>query len=239
MRRFHTLKPGNSGLHSLGICLCIFLSGGPNQPFTNPLLPSGPDPWVIQQDTTYYYMNTLGNRLAIRATGRMSSLSSAVPVTIWVPPAGGPYSKEIWAPELHLFNSRWYVYFAADDGKNANHRIYALEHDGPDPLSAGLGLLTLRPGGNPLEPAAWSKSLTPVFSTAAASGAYAPGHNGFFVSRDGKENWLIYHANSRAAQGCGSSRSPRMQSFSWSNTGSPIFGVPARIDSSMRKPGGE
>ena len=26
--------------------------------FTNPLLTSGPDPWVIQQDTMYYYMNT-------------------------------------------------------------------------------------------------------------------------------------------------------------------------------------
>ena len=40
--------------------------------FQNPLLPSGPDPWVLQNDTTYYYMNTLGNRLAIWPTNTTS-----------------------------------------------------------------------------------------------------------------------------------------------------------------------
>ena len=31
--------------------------------FTNPLLSSGPDPWVISKDGKYYYTNTLGNRI--------------------------------------------------------------------------------------------------------------------------------------------------------------------------------
>ena len=373
MRRFHILKPGKSGLHALydlaGAaaaaamgCLLAFWSCGssysaaggavdsarPAGTFINPLLSSGADPWVIQQDTTYYYMNTLGDRLAIRATGRMSALGSARPVTVWVPPAAGPCSKDIWAPELHRFNGKWYLYFAADDGNNAHHRIYALENDRADPLSAGwafkgkladpgadrwaidasafefrgklyiiwsgwadtvnvaqniyiaaladpltisghrvllssptlawekpgappavnegpealinpstgqlfltysaggcwtdgycLGLLTLRRDGDPLRAADWSKSAKPVFATAAAEHAYAPGHNGYFVSRDGKQSWLIYHANSSPGQGCGGARSPRIQSFAWSNAGTPIFGLPARIDSPMAKPGGE
>ncbi|MFL5745695.1 MAG: glycosyl hydrolase family 43, partial [Niastella sp.] len=36
--------------------------------FTNPLLSSGPDPWVLQKDGYYYFMRTLGNRLAISKT---------------------------------------------------------------------------------------------------------------------------------------------------------------------------
>lgn len=103
--------------------------------FTNPLLTSGPDPWVIRQDTMYYYMNTLGNRLAIWPTSKMSNLGNAIPVTIWNAPATGPYSKDIWAPELHYFNNKWYMYFAADDGNNDNHRIYVLENDNADPTS--------------------------------------------------------------------------------------------------------
>src|SRR5882757_5198395 len=104
--------------------------------FTNPLLPGGPDPWVIQKDSIYYYMNTLGNHLAIWSTNKMSQLSVAKSNTIWTPPVTGAYSKEIWAPELHYFQGKWYLYFAADDGNNDNHRIYVLENDAADPLSA-------------------------------------------------------------------------------------------------------
>jgi len=69
--------------------------------FSNPLLPSGPDPWVIQTDTNYYFIHTTGNSLVIYKTSKMSDLKNAVIKTIWSPPASGPYSKDIWAPELH------------------------------------------------------------------------------------------------------------------------------------------
>lgn len=321
--------------------------GSSDTTFTNPLLSSGPDPWVIQQDTMYYYMNTLGNRLAIWPTSRMSNLAKATPVTIWNAPATGPYSKDIWAPELHYFNQRWYMYFAADDGNNSNHRIYVLENDDADPTTlnwtfrgkiadtsadrwaidasafeyknklyliwsgwadtvnvqqniyiaqlsdpltiqgqrvlissptlswekAGappsinegpealispngqlfltfsasgcwtdsycLGLLTLKAGGDPLNPTDWTKSPNPIFSTAADNGAVAPGHNGFFVSRSGNQNWLIYHANPASALGCGNSRSPRMQQFTWNTDGTPNFGTPVKINTPITKPSGE
>jgi GH43 family beta-xylosidase len=317
--------------------------------FTNPLLSSGPDPWVVQKDTMYFYMNTLGNRLAITATSKMSQLSNGTTATIWTPPTSGSWSKEIWAPELHSFGGKWFMYFAADDGNNDNHRIYALENDAADPLSgtwtfkgkiadttadywaidasafeynnqlyliwsgwqgtvnteqdifiaklsdpltmqghrvlissptlawekAGsnplptvnegpealinpngqlfltysasgcwtdnycLGLLTLRSGGDPLNPADWTKSPNPVFSTQAGNGAYAPGHNGFFVSRDGSQNWILYHANASVGQGCGNARSPRMQSFTWNTDGTPNFGIPVQINIPIKKPSGE
>src|SRR4051812_38720744 len=63
--------------------------------FTNPLLSTGPDPWVIKKDTMYYYTHTLGNRIGIFATSKMSALKFANPVTVWTPPATGAYSRNI------------------------------------------------------------------------------------------------------------------------------------------------
>src|ERR1700712_5095579 len=106
----------------------------PQGMFTNPLLPSGADPWVISYKGVYYYMNTTGVNLTIWATADITDLRHARSKVVWVPPASGAYSREIWAPELHRFDGRWYLYFAADDGRNENHRIYVLENASEDPL---------------------------------------------------------------------------------------------------------
>ena len=106
--------------------------------FTNPLLASGPDPWVIFKDGKYYYTNTLGNRIGLASTTKMSSLKNASLSTVWTPPASGPYSRELWAPELHYLQGKWYVYFAADDGNNEHHRMYVIENANPDPTKGYL-----------------------------------------------------------------------------------------------------
>ena len=31
---------------------------------------------------------------------------------VWEAPADGPYSKEVWAPELHFVEGKWRIYFA-------------------------------------------------------------------------------------------------------------------------------
>lgn len=314
--------------------------------FRNPLLVSGADPWVIQQDTNYFYTQTTGNRLVLYKTNKMSSLGKVSSKTVWSPPSSTAYSNNIWAPEIHRIDNKWYMYFAADDGNNANHRIYVIENTSEDPLSDtwtfkgkvadqtnkwaidatildyqsqlymiwsgwkgdtniqqeifiakmsnpwtisservtisaptnawekvgslpsvnegpevlknpsgdifltfsasgcwtdaySLGLLRLQKDGDPMNPLDWTKTPVPVFSTLASSNAYAPGHNGFFKSRDGSEDWIIYHANSSANQGCGDTRSPRMQKFTWSTDGSPNFGVPVKTNTNIKKPSGE
>ena len=70
----------------------------------------------------------------------MSQLKKAVVNTVWTPPATGPYSKDIWAPEIHFLQNKWYIYFAADDGDNKNHRIYVLENSSADPLSGYMAI---------------------------------------------------------------------------------------------------
>lgn len=102
--------------------------------FTNPILPSGADPWAIYHDGYYYYMQTMGNRLVIWKTKDLAELSSAKKKTIWRAVPHTNYSHGIWAPELHFINDKWYVYFAADNGANKTHRIYVLENNSADPL---------------------------------------------------------------------------------------------------------
>ena len=49
-------------------------------------------------------------------------------------PRSGKNSHALWAPELHRIGEKWFIYYAADDGWNANHRMWVLESEGDDPL---------------------------------------------------------------------------------------------------------
>lgn len=110
-------------------------ANGAERTLTNPLKHMGPDPWVVTRNGWYYYMNSTGSNLSIWKTQRIEDLANAEKVVVWTPPATGPYSKELWAPELHRMEGKWYIYFAADAGANEDHRVYAVENPADDPTS--------------------------------------------------------------------------------------------------------
>jgi GH43 family beta-xylosidase len=93
-----------------------------------------------------------------------------------------------------------------------------------------LGMLTAPSVTNLLDRASWSKSARPAFQPSPEAGVYATGHNSFFTSPDGKQDWILYHANSGPSQGCGAHRSPRAQPFTWNADGTPNFGKPIPAD---------
>ena len=310
--------------------------------FNNPLLASGADPWSIYKNGNYYYTHTLGNRLAIWKTKNIASLKKAKSKTVFVPPPNTLYSRQLWAPEIHYINDAWYIYFAADDGKNENHRLYVLQNTSKNPMKGewifkgkiqepsdkwaidgtvfdhngalyllwsgwegdvngqqdiyigklkdpwtmegervrisspvfdwerhgdlrdslnpphvavnegpqflkkddrlfiiysasgcwteqyALGMLTASGSSNLLDSSSWKKNPEPVFKMSEKNGVYAPGHNSFFKSPDGTEDWILYHANSKPGQGCGKHRSPRAQQFTWLADGTPFFGEPVK-----------
>lgn len=100
--------------------------------FTNPIC-EGADPWVTQHDGKYLACMSEGNRaISVHISDDLTNLGPKN--IVWRAPSSGPYSKEIWAPELHRLDGRWYIYFAASDGDNRNHLSYALESEGDDPL---------------------------------------------------------------------------------------------------------
>lgn len=99
-----------------------------------------------------------------------------------------------------------------------------------------LGLLELV-GDDPMEPSHWHKFAEPVFERTET--VFGPGHNGFFTSPDGTEDWLVYHANDLETQGCGATRSLRAQKFSWNADGTPFFGKPVTPGVIVAPPSGE
>ena len=340
-------------ISSLALCGACFLpclhaqSAVAHSQFTNPLLPTGPDPWVFAYKGNYYYMNTTSKNLTIRKTKDISALASAEKKVVWTPEPGQPWSKELWAPELHRWDGKWYIYFAADAGKNESHRIFVVENPSDDPMlgtwtlkgqvsdntnrwaidpdifevggthyllwsgwqgdhdgeqdifiarmrnpwtldsprtmiaspryawekvddrlnashvnvnegpeglvhgekvfvvysgsgcwtdSYELGVLEASTTANLLDRNSWKKFDHPFFKQDPKAGVYGPGHNGFFKSPDGKQDWLIYHANSGPGQGCSAARSPRIQPFTWNADGTPDFGTPVPPGRLLDKP---
>ena len=127
---------GIAGLAALAPPTTAAMARGAAAEITNSLLPSGPDPWIVRQGKTYFYMNTLGDRLAIRKTKNLARLVDAPEVTVWTPPKTGPNAQSIWAPELHRIDGAWYIYYtAAEDGHDddAHRGIFVLENSDADP----------------------------------------------------------------------------------------------------------
>ena len=324
------------------IVLSGIVNGQPGRTFVNPLLPSGPDPYSFYKDGYYYYTHTMASRIVLWKTKSLADLKTAEKKTIFTPPAGTFYSKQLWAPEVMFLQGKWYAYFAADNGSNDHHRLYVLENASADPMQGewvlkgkiadpddkwaidgdvfvfknslymvwsgwpgdtngeqdiyiaklknpwtidgyrlrisrpdytwekygdlknpsdpphldvnegpqalihgndlfivysasacwtdtyALGLLRFTGEGSLLDEKKWTKSPKPVFKQSPENSVFATGHNSFFKSPNGKEDWILYHANALPDQGCGNTRAPRAQPFTWNADGSPDFGEPVK-----------
>jgi len=95
--------------------------------FTNPIATSGADPWMIRHGDDYFLVQARRGHVVVGRATNPVDIGKSRWVTVWTPPAGKPYSKEVWAPELHYLQNKWYIYVAADDGDNDHHRLYVLE----------------------------------------------------------------------------------------------------------------
>lgn len=99
--------------------------------FTNPLY-EGADPWVIQRDGAYYLCQA-GAHGQIEVWKSATFTDRGERSVVWTPPARGWNRAQVWAPELHYVRGRWYIYYAASDGRNCNHRMGVLEAATDDP----------------------------------------------------------------------------------------------------------
>ncbi len=307
--------------------------------FTNPVVASGADPWVIRHEGAYYFCQSERGHIKVNRAERLQDIGVDHWQRVWTPPQGTAYSRELWAPELHFLQGKWWIYVAADDGDNANHRMYVLEgssanpqapfsmkgkiaaptdrwaidgtvllmpdgrlyfiwsgwggtenvaqhlyiapmsnpwtisgervlisspeldwekhgkpliNEGPQVLWNGsklfiiysasgswgddycLGQLTWT-GGDVLDPKCWAKQPEAVLSR--TEDVFGPGHCSFVKSRDGTEDWIIYH--SAKSSGAGWRRRVNMQRFTWNSDGSPSFGKPISSGVPLPKPAGD
>lgn len=129
-------SPKSVALAALLASAPMLVAGDAPARFANPLLDSGADPWIVREGGIYYYMHTLGDRLAIRATRDLTRLAEAEETVVWRPAATGPNARSIWAPELHRIDGKWYLYYTAADAQHdddAHRGIFVLENASADP----------------------------------------------------------------------------------------------------------
>lgn len=93
------------------------------------------DPYVIKHNNKYYRCYTEdAESVSIAYADTVDGLAKAVGKKVYIPEKGREYSKELWAPELHILDGKCYIYVACDDGDNHNHRMYVLENNSNDPM---------------------------------------------------------------------------------------------------------
>ena len=105
-------------------------SGRPAETITLPL-PGGSDPWIFEHNNKYYYCYSVGNGVGVRSSDKLSTLCDGEETIVYRAPEGTNYSYSYWAPEMHYINGSWYIYVAADNGNNENHRMYVMKGSSP------------------------------------------------------------------------------------------------------------
>ncbi len=118
----------------------------------NPLVRQRADAQVFLHTDGYYYMTGSVpeyDRLVLRRSRTLAGLSTANERVLWRHEKTGPMSGFLWAPELHLIDGRWIMYFAAGPSGGGEDvfriRTFAVVCDGPDAMTGTwtvLGQLT-------------------------------------------------------------------------------------------------
>ena len=316
------------------VCGIVEASEPSNLPagkFKNPIN-DGPDPWIVYYKGEYYLTTTQAVAIRMWKAPTLAGLKKASPITVWTD-ENPSRSRDMWAPEAHFFNNRWYIYYTAtsSDHNDDNHRMHVIESDSTDPLGPyhykarlvnpandhyaidgtafqnndgslyflwaarpghvlyiarmknpytlmgngvrlsadGFGCASVREGpeilqhngkiflvysmcdtGTPdyklgmliadekadlLNPTSWKQYPRPVFQRCDTNGVFGPGHNGFFRSPDGTQDWIIYHAKTTSAYTY-EGRTTRAQPFTWNDDGTPNFGVPLSLEAILEEP---
>lgn len=90
----------------------------------------GEDPWVIYWEGFYYYCRDYDDRMILVHKARRLEDIGKNEQVVWSDPLGTSVA-EVWAPELHRIDNKWYIYFTK--GKDDAHRMYVLEGLTDDP----------------------------------------------------------------------------------------------------------
>jgi len=103
----------------------------------------GQDPWIVPFDGDLLLVQsaTDDDRIVVRRFPDLARLGDYEETTVWAP-RQGDHTRELWAPELHHIAGGWYLYYAASDGHNENHRMYVLGADHPLGPYRELGQVT-------------------------------------------------------------------------------------------------
>lgn len=107
----------------------VVLPARPNT-LRNPVREGAADPWMVFAEGQYHLLYTHGDKLVGVSAPSVAGLGAAAQQTVWTPTPGEACCN-LWAPEIHQLNGKWYLYYTADDGVDSHHRMFVLEADRP------------------------------------------------------------------------------------------------------------
>ncbi|KPH64503.1 glycoside hydrolase family 43 protein [Novosphingobium sp. ST904] len=114
----------------------------------NPLVKNRADSQVFRhEDGNYYLTGSVPeyDRLILRRSKTLAGLATAEERVLWRHEKTGPMSGFLWAPELHLIDGKWVMYFAAGPSGGGEDvfriRTYAIVCDGSDPMTGKWSVL--------------------------------------------------------------------------------------------------
>ncbi|MDG9694330.1 family 43 glycosylhydrolase [Streptomyces mutabilis] len=152
---------------------------------------------------------------------------------LWLSEMENPWTLK--GPQVRLSTPEYdweCVGFKVNEGASViarNGRLFMTYSASATDANYCMGLLTADADADLMDPASWSKSPTPVFTSNDTTGQYGPGHNCFTVDRDGTDV-LVYHARQYEEIDGDPLNDPnrhtRIQKLGWKADGTPDFGVP-------------
>ena len=119
-------------------------------------------------------------------------------------------------PEALIKNNKLHIVFSINGYKDPNYSLIMLDYKGGDILNKNN----------------WVRNSNVLLTQ--GNGVYATGHASFTRSKDGKEEYVVYHAYESNSL---DHRIVRIKKFTWQND-IPVIGKPESTDSKVKVPSG-
>ncbi len=107
----------------------IFLGGGlagvHAACITEPIM-QGQDPQAEYKDGYFYLVQSDGCNVWLRESATLGGLATPTVNQIILSPG----CSNVWAPEIHWFSNKWYLYYSLGSPDHPNHRVYVAESQG-------------------------------------------------------------------------------------------------------------
>ncbi|HEY0016377.1 MAG TPA: glycoside hydrolase family 43 protein [Longimicrobium sp.] len=130
--------------------------------FVNPVA-AGADPWVVREGGAYHMVQSRDNGIYVSRSARLTDVAGAG-TRVWAAPDTGWNRTNVWAPELHHVDGRWYIYYAAGRAGPpfVHQRAGVLESTGDDPMGPYVDRGMLYTGDDQAggAPSRWAIDLT-------------------------------------------------------------------------------
>jgi GH43 family beta-xylosidase len=118
---------------------------------THVLVAEGEDPWVISHAGNFYYctVDRSKRKILVSRFDSLKAMANAPLKEVWTgTQRDAPEYIEIWSPELHFLDGKWYIYFALYKGDTGQERMYVIEAISDDPQGEYKFKGTLIGGGD-------------------------------------------------------------------------------------------